>query len=197
MFFFKKNTGGTDMLIVGLGNIGKEYDNTRHNVGFMAIDELARRQNVAVSRLKYRAKTAQTTIKDTRIFLMKPTTYMNLSGESIIEAMQYYKLNPDQVLVITDDTSLPVGSIRIRRKGSAGGHNGLKSIIKHLATEAFPRIKIGVGDKPHPDYDMAKWVLSRFSPQESKQLNDAITNTCDAVELMLAEHIDAAMAKYN
>jgi PTH1 family peptidyl-tRNA hydrolase len=197
MFLLKKRSGGADFLVVGLGNPGKEYENTRHNVGFLVLDELAERKNIPIQRLKYRALTNTASFGDTRALLMKPVTYMNLSGESVGEAARFFKLPPQQVLVISDDTDLPVGKLRLRRKGSAGGHNGLKSIINHLGNEQFPRIKIGVGSKPHPDYDMAQWVLGRFSAQEQKTIKETIKRAADAVEVLLTQGMDAAMSQYN
>lgn len=142
-------------LVVGLGNPGSQYEYTRHNAGFLAADELARRGRFSVQRVKFHALTASAVIGGQGVLVMKPTTFMNLSGEAVGEAARFYKLAPGHVLVISDDVDLPLGKLRIRKSGSAGGHNGLKSIIQHLGTDQFPRLKIGVGGKPHPDYDMA------------------------------------------
>ena len=163
MLFGRNKTSGVEWLLVGLGNPGDKYDNTRHNVGFAAIDQLAEELRVPVQKLKYRALTQTVELGGAKVLLMKPITYMNLSGEAVGEAARFFKIPADHVLVLSDDVSLPVGKLRIRKGGSAGGHNGLKSIIQHLGTDQFPRVKIGVGEKPHPDYDMADWVLDRNS----------------------------------
>lgn len=197
MFHLKNTMGGVDFLVVGLGNPGKEYEQTRHNVGFLTLDELAARKNVAIQKLKYRALTASTQYGEQRTLLMKPVTYMNLSGESVGEAARFFKIPPERVLVISDDTDLPVGKLRVRRKGSAGGHNGLKSLISHLGTDAFPRVKIGVGGKPHPDYNMADWVLGRFLPSDQALINQTVRSAADAVELILQSGMDEAMSRYN
>lgn len=197
MFFFQKNKAGIDFLIVGLGNPGKEYEQTRHNVGFLVVDELARRKNVSVGRLKYKALTETVSFGSHRAFLMKPVTYINLSGESVSAAAHFFKLPPEKILVISDDVDLLVGKLRLRRRGSAGGHNGLKSIIQHLGTDQFPRVKLGIGSKPHPDYEMANWVLSRFSTQDQSLIRDAVSLAADAVELFATHGIDAAMSQYN
>ena len=152
---FQRDSGGAAWLIVGLGNPGEKYENTRHNVGFQVIDELAERQGKPVQRLKFKALTGLLTIGGEKALVMKPVTYMNLSGEAVRPAADFYKLPPERILVISDDVALAAGRLRIRAKGSAGGHNGLKSIIQHLGTDQFPRIRVGVGEKPHPDYDLA------------------------------------------
>ena len=184
-------------IIVGLGNVGKEYDNTRHNAGFIAIDALAEKCGVRIDRVKFHALVSEATVAGKRVLLMKPTTYMNNSGAAIGEAAAFYKIPPENVIVLHDEISFDVGVIRIRRKGSAGGHNGLKSIIAHLSSDAFPRVKIGVGKKPNPEYDMADWVLSKFTSDEEKTLNTSIENSYDAVCLMLSDKTDEAMAKFN
>lgn len=197
MVFWKKSSGGAEFLVVGLGNPGREYEHTRHNVGFLVLDELAERKQIPIQRLKYRALTNTAQFGPARALLMKPITYMNLSGEAVGEAARFFKLPPEQVLVISDDTDLPVGKLRLRRKGSAGGHNGLKSIISHLGTDQFPRIKIGVGGKPHADYDMADWVLGRFPGPDQAIINETIKRAADAVELFLTKGMDEAMSQYN
>ena len=197
MFFRKKMSPGCDWLIVGLGNPGREYENTRHNVGFLVIDELADRTNTPVSRLKYRALTGTATIGGQKVLFMKPTTYMNLSGQSVSEASKFFKLPPEKILIIVDDVDLPVGKLRLRRKGSAGGHNGLKSLIACLGTDEFPRVKLGVGQKPHPDYDMADWVLGKFTSGDAPLIRDAVSAAADAVELILKTDMDKAMSRYN
>ena len=188
---------GAPALVVGLGNPGEKYENTRHNVGFLTVDELAERARVPVQKLKHRALTNTLEVGSVKVLLMKPVTYMNLSGEAVGEAARFYKLPPERVLVISDDVSLPVGKLRIRKGGSAGGHNGLKSIIQHLGTDQFPRIKVGVGQKPHPDYDMADWVLSKFAGEDLKTITEAIRKAADAVECLIQEGPDKAMNRFN
>ena len=184
-------------LIVGLGNPGARYENTRHNVGFWAIDELSRRSDTAVRKIRFHALTADAVVGSQGVLLMKPTTYMNLSGEAVGEAARFYKIPPDRVLVISDDVSLPQGKLRVRRSGSSGGHNGLKNIIAHLGTDQFPRIKVGVGGKPHPDSDMADWVLSKFTGPDRQAMEAAIARAADAVTCLLSQGVDQAMARYN
>ena len=197
MLFGKSRTGGAEWLVVGLGNPGDKYENTRHNVGFMAVDELAERLHIPVQRLKYKALTNTAEVGGKRVLLMKPVTYMNLSGEAVRQAAEFYKIPPERVLVISDDVSLPVGKLRIRKSGSAGGHNGLKSIIAQLGSDRFPRLKIGVGEKPHPDYDMADWVLSKFVGEDRKMIEGAMKRAADAVECLLRDGADQAMNKFN
>ena len=169
--FFRNNTGGAEWLLVGLGNPGTQYENTRHNVGFLVADELAERQNAPIQRLKFKALTNLLTISGEKVLVMKPVTYMNLSGEAVRQAVDFYKIPPERVLVVSDDTALAVGRLRIRKGGSAGGHNGLKNIIQHLGTDQFPRVRVGVGEKPHPDYDMADWVLGKFQGEDKKAID--------------------------
>ena len=195
--FFQKNSGGASWLIVGLGNPGEKYENTRHNVGFQVVDELAERQNAPVQKLKFKALTNLLTISGEKVLVMKPVTYMNLSGEAVRPAADFYKIPPERILVISDDTALDPGKLRIRIKGSAGGHNGLKSIIQHLGTDQFPRIKIGVGEKPHPDYDMADWVLSKFTGEDLKTIQAAVKKAADAVACYLENGPDKAMNRFN
>ncbi len=195
--FFSKRPGPVEWLVVGLGNPGPKYEWTRHNMGFLVIDELAEREKIPVQKLKYRALTNTALIGGRSVLLMKPTTYMNLSGESVGEAARFYKIPPERVLVISDDVALPQGKLRIRRSGSAGGHNGLKNIISHLGSDQFPRIKVGVGGKPHPDHDMADWVLGKFTGQDRKVMEEAIARAADAVTLLLEQGPDQAMAKFN
>ena len=195
--FFSKRPGPVEWLVVGLGNPGPKYDWTRHNMGFLVIDALADRLDVPVQRLRFRALTNTAVLGGRSVLLMKPTTYMNLSGESVGEAARFYKIPPDHVLVISDDVALAQGRLRIRRSGSAGGHNGLKNIIAHLGTDAFPRVRVGVGDKPHPDSDMADWVLAKCTGQDRKDLEAAIDRAADAVTCLLEQGVDAAMSRYN
>ena len=194
---FGKKPAGVSWLIVGLGNVGDKYEGTRHNVGFRVADELAERAGVPVQRLKYRALTGQAEIGGARVLLMKPVTFMNLSGEAVRPAADFYKVPPDHILVLSDDVSLPVGKLRIRRGGSAGGHNGLKNIIQHLGTDQFPRVKVGVGEKPHPDYDMADWVLGKFQGEDRKAIDQAVQRAADAVECLLREGPERAMSRFN
>ena len=194
---FNKKSGGVDWLLVCLGNPGDQYENTRHNAGFMVADELADRHNIPVQRLKFRALTNTITVGDQKVLLMKPVTYMNLSGEAVHEAAAFYKIPPEHILVISDEVSLAPGKIRVRRSGSAGGHNGLKNIIAHLSTDQFPRIRVGVGQKPHPDYDMADWVLGKFQGEDKKAVESAVKRAADAAECLIREGVDKAMNKYN
>lgn len=194
---FPSKTSGAEWLIVGLGNPGDQYENTRHNVGFRALDELAEIAGVPVQKLKYKALTNICTLSGCKVLLMKPVTFMNLSGEAVGEAARFFKIPPERVLVFSDDTSLPVGKLRIRKSGSAGGHNGLKSIIQHLGTDQFPRIKIGVGGKPHPDYDMADWVLGKFPPEDKKVIDEMVQKAARAAEYYIKEGPDKAMGRYN
>ena len=195
--FFKEKAGGASWLLVCLGNPGDKYENTRHNVGFMVADELAERQRAPIQKLKFKALTNLFTISGEKVLVMKPVTYMNLSGEAVRPAADFYKIPPDHVLVVSDDTALPVGRLRIRRGGSAGGHNGLKSVIQHLGTDQFPRIRVGVGEKPHPDYDMANWVLGHFQGEDKKAMDAAVKRAADAVECLIGEGIDRAMSRFN
>ena len=197
MFFGKNRASGPEWLVVGLGNPGEKYENTRHNVGFLTVDQLADRANVPVQKLKHRALTNTAEVGGVRVLLMKPVTYMNLSGEAVGEAARFYKIPPDHVLVISDDVSLPIGKLRVRRGGSAGGHNGLKSIIQHLGTDQFPRIRVGVGEKPHPDYDLADWVLGRPQGEDKKAIDAAVKRAADAVECILTQGLERGMGKFN
>ena len=194
---FKKNAGGATWLVVGLGNPGDKYENTRHNVGFMVADELAERQKVPVQRLKFKALTNLETMSGEKVLLMKPVTYMNLSGEAVGQAADFYKIPPDHVLVISDDTALAPGRLRIRKGGSAGGHNGLKNIIQHLGPVQVPRVRVGVGEKPHPDYDLADWVLGKFVGEDKKTMDQAVKRAADAVECLIQNGPDKAMNRFN
>ena len=196
MFFNQKN-GGVDWLLVCLGNTGEQYENTRHNVGFQVADAVAERHNVPIQRLKFRALTNTITVGEKKVLLMKPVTYMNLSGEAVHEAASFYKVPPERILVVSDEVALAPGKIRVRRSGSAGGHNGLKNIIAHLGTDQFPRIRVGVGQKPHPDYDMADWVLGKFQGEDKKAVEEAVKRAADAAECLIQEGVDKAMNRYN
>lgn len=195
--FFKKNSGGASWLLVCLGNPGDKYENTRHNVGYMVADEVAERQRAPIQKLKFKALTNLLTISGEKVLVMKPITYMNLSGEAVRQAVDFYKVAPDHVLVVSDDTALPVGKLRIRKGGSAGGHNGLKNIIQHLGTDQFPRVRVGVGEKPHPDYDMADWVLGKFQGEDKKAIDAAVKRAADAIECILSDGLDKGMNRFN
>ena len=194
--FFKKSSG-VRWMIVGLGNPGEEYARTRHNAGFRAVELLAKQAGVKIDRAKCRAFVRQCELAGEKVLLVKPQTYMNNSGEAVWLASQYYKIPKERILVLCDDISLPVGRIRVRGEGSAGGHNGLKSIIQHLGGQDFPRVKIGVGAKPHPDYDLASWVLSSFTPEEEKLLEPAIEHAAAAALEVVRNGVSSAMNKFN
>ncbi|MBR6101104.1 MAG: aminoacyl-tRNA hydrolase [Ruminococcus sp.] len=189
--------GKPEFIIVGLGNPGIDYERSRHNAGFMAVAAMEEKLGVQVNTYKFKAKTAVASVGGKQCLIMKPETYMNLSGEAVSQAMNFYKIPIEKVLVIFDDISLEPGTMRIRRKGSAGGHNGLKSIIECCGGEDFPRIKIGVGKKPHPDYDLAEWVLGKFSDEDKKKLSEVFENVLPAAELIVRGKISEAMNKFN
>ena len=184
-------------LIVGLGNPGAEYARTRHNIGFLALDELAGMLGVKAERSRFRALTGTANYRGNKLILMKPQTYMNASGLAVEPAAHFYKVPPERVLVIFDDISLPVGRLRVRKDGSAGGHNGLKSIIHELGSENFPRVKVGVGAKPHPDYDLADWVMSVVAKDEQPAYQAALHNAAEAALAVIGEGVPAAAAKFN
>lgn len=184
-------------IVVGLGNPGDEYRMTRHNAGFLAIDHIAERCGVRIDRVKFHALTAEVRIGGARVLLMKPTTFMNNSGVAIGEAAAFYKVAPENIIVLHDEISFAPGLFRIRRKGSAGGHNGLKSIIEHLSSDAFPRIKIGVGQKPSPDYDLVNWVLGKFPKADYEQIAQKFPDIYSSVELVIMGKIEDAMNKYS
>ena len=197
---FQKNTpspGPVDFMIVGLGNPGKQYENTRHNAGFLAVDTIAQKHHTDIKRIKFKGLVGECSLGGKKALLLKPSTFMNLSGQSVREAMQFYKLPPEKVLVIFDDINLEPGKLRIRRKGSDGGHNGMKNIIYLSGSDQFPRIKLGVGKKPHPDYDLADWVLGKFQGEDKKAIDQAVKRAADAVECILAEGIDRGMSRFN
>ena len=199
MFGRKKSftSDSFEFLIVGLGNPGSKYEFTRHNAGFMCVDMFALDNSIKINKLKFKSLIAQCTISNKKCLIMKPQTFMNNSGESVRECADFYKIKPENIIVIFDDVSLDVGNIRIRRKGSAGGHNGIKSIICHLNSDNFPRIKIGVGKKPHPDWDLADWVLKSFSKEELTVLRDVAKDTENIISLMVDGKTEDAMSKYN
>jgi len=197
MFLKKRPGGGVDWLLVCLGNPGDKYENTRHNAGYMVADEIADRKNIPIQKLKYKALTNTTELGGQKVLVMKPVTYMNLSGEAVRQAADFYKIPAERILVVSDDTALAVGKLRIRKGGSAGGHNGLKSIIQQLGSDQFPRLRLGVGEKPHPDYDLADWVLGHFTGQDKKDMDASVSRAADAVECILAQGLDRAMNRYN
>ena len=184
-------------LVVFLGNPGLKYEGTRHNAGFMTADALARKKNLSIDRSRFRALTATCRLGDAQVLLMKPQTYMNLSGEAVGQAARFYRIPPDHILVVSDDITLPIGAVRIRTKGSAGGHNGLKNIISVLGTDEFPRIRLGVGEPPHKDYDTVDWVLSVFRNQDAVEMHDAAEKAADAVECFIAHGPEKAMNLYS
>ena len=195
MFF--KPSGSVSWLIVFLGNPGPKYECTRHNASFMAGDALAKKLGVSINRLRFKALTAAAEINGEKVLLMKPQTFMNLSGEAVGQAARFYKIPPERVLVVSDEISLPLGKLRVRPKGSAGGHNGLKSIIASLGSDAFPRIRIGVGAPPHPDYDMADWVLSVFRNQDLEDMLAASDRAAEAVTTYISDGPERAMNRFN
>ncbi|MBR3867768.1 MAG: aminoacyl-tRNA hydrolase [Clostridia bacterium] len=201
MAFFKKKTssismpvsGPVEFIIAGLGNPGKEYELSRHNAGFLCLDILSNRENFKTDRIKFKSVCADTMINGHRCLIMRPQTYMNNSGEAIREAASFYKIPPERCIVIFDDIDISLGALRVKRKGSAGTHNGVKSIIYHLNSDNFPRIKIGVGSKPHPDYDLKDYVLGTFSKQEQTVLKNTMEKACDAINLIVSGDVDKAM----
>jgi PTH1 family peptidyl-tRNA hydrolase len=199
MFLTRKKADSTsyEYIIAGLGNPGSKYEMTRHNAGFLALDLFAIEENVNIKKLKFHSLVCDVTIDGKRCLLMKPQTMMNNSGQAIGEAAKFYKIPPEKVIIIYDDISLDVGQTRIRRKGSAGGHNGIKSIIAHLGSENFPRVKIGVGKKPNPEYDLVNWVLGRFPKEQESDLKTALENSTKATRLIVNDQIDQAMNLYN
>ena len=192
---FQKNSD--TWLIVGLGNPGREYERSRHNCGFRAVDILAEKLGCKIDRAKFQGLYGQTTYKGRKLMLLKPMTYMNLSGRSVLQLSAYFSIPPQKIIVLFDDISLEPGRLRIRADGSAGGHNGIKSIIQELGSQTFPRVKIGVGAKPHPDYDLADWVLSSFSAQEEKALAVSLPNAADAALSIIESGVPEAANKFN
>ena len=189
--------GAVEYLIVGLGNPGTQYENTRHNAGFMAADTLAEKLGVQIKKLKFKSLIADCAIEGRHCIIMKPSTFMNNSGEAVTEAMSFYKIPPERTIIVFDDISLEPGKLRIRRKGSDGGHNGIKSIIYLSGSDMFPRIKMGVGAKPHPDYNLADWVLGHFRKEQAEALETAMDNAVSSIELMVGGKMNEAMNKFN
>ena len=189
--------GPVSYIIVGLGNIGKQYETTRHNAGFLAIDRIAEKYGAKIDRVKFHATVGECTIGGVRVLLMKPSTLMNRSGIAVGEAASFYKITPERVLVLHDEISFDPGMLRIRRKGSAGGHNGLKSLIEFLGSDECPRIKIGVGKKPNPEYDLADWVLGRMPENDMKAMSARFDDIATAAELIVKGNIDDAMQRFS
>jgi PTH1 family peptidyl-tRNA hydrolase len=194
--FFKKSGGSPTWLVVFLGNPGARYSGTRHNAGFMTATAAEKKFGVKIDRLKFKALTGLGTVAGEKVFFMKPQTFMNLSGDAVKPAMSFYKIPLDHVLLISDDVSLPIGKLRIRRSGSAGGHNGLKDIIAKCGGDGFPRIKLGVGAKPE-GWDMADWVLGAFHGQDLKDMEAAAEKAAEAIEVVISSGVDKAMNKFN
>lgn len=189
--------GAIEYIIAGLGNPGGKYEATRHNAGFMALDRIAKKAGARVDRIRFKSSCGDCVIGGKRVLLLRPSTFMNASGEAVRDAMQFYKIPPERTLILYDDISLDIGRLRVRCKGSDGGHNGMKSIICLTGSDQFPRVRIGVGAKPYPDYDLAAWVLSRFTPAEIEALAPALENAAGAAEMIVAGQADAAMNRYN
>jgi len=195
--FFRRNITPVSWIAVFLGNPGLRYENTRHNAGFITADIIAEKLNVNINRVKFNALTTTIKLGGKQVLILKPQTYMNLSGNSVKQAMRYYKLPLEKVIVISDDVSLPAGKLRVRRRGSAGGHNGLKDIIAKCGGEEFPRIRIGVGAPPHEDYDMADWVLSKLSKEDKALISETALKAAAALEIIIMRGVEDAMAEFN
>lgn len=189
--------GAVEYIICGLGNSGTQYEGTRHNIGFMTIDTLCDKYKLDCKKLRFKSLTCDAMISGKRCLIMKPTTFMNNSGEAVTEAMSFYKIPPERTIIVFDDISLEPGKLRIRRKGSDGGHNGIKSIIYLSGSDMFPRIKMGVGAKPHPDYNLADWVLGHFKKEQAEALETAMDNAVSSIELMVGGKMNEAMNKFN
>ena len=197
MFFRSNPAGGAEWLIVGLGNPGPKYDGTRHNAGFMALDWLADKWGGKVTRAKFQGLYDTVTVDGRKVTLLKPQTFMNLSGHSVGALADFFKIPPQRVIVLCDDVTQAPGKLRIRPSGSAGGHNGLKDIIACLGSQEFPRVRIGVGEKPHPDYDLADWVLGRLSAEDRKALEGRFADVEDAVRLIMDGRLNEAQNRHN
>lgn len=193
----QSSSGPIEWLIVGLGNPGSKYDGTRHNAGFRALDAYCAKSGQRIDRMKFKALVGEGQFGGKRVLFLKPQTFMNLSGEAVRDAAEFYKIPPERILVIFDDISLDVGRIRVRPKGSAGGQNGVKNIIYHLKSDAFPRVKIGIGAKPHPDYDLADWVLSKFQGEDADRIQFAAERAMEAAEEIVRSGVAAAAQKFN
>ena len=191
------DAGPIEWLVVGLGNPGSKYDNTRHNAGFRALEGWCAKSGQKMDKMKFKSLIGEGQFGGARVLFMKPQTFMNLSGEAVRDAAAFYKLDPSHILVLSDDISLDVGRIRVRAKGSAGGQNGLKNIIYHLNSDQFPRVKIGVGAKPHPGYDLADWVLSGFTADEQEAIDAAVARAMQAAEAIILSGAAQAAQKFN
>ena len=197
MFFKRSGGSGIQWLVVGLGNPGAKYESTRHNMGFLVVDKLAQNEKLKFNKLRFKAWTATWEVSGEKVLLMKPQTYMNLSGEAVGQAARFYKIPADHVLVISDDISLPAGKLRIRAGGSAGGHNGLKNIIQHLGTDRFPRIKVGVGSPQQAEHDIADWVTGKPMGEDQKVIIEALDKAVAAIPVLIGQGVDRAMNRFN
>lgn len=197
MFFKRSGGSGIQWLVVGLGNPGVKYESTRHNMGFLVVDKLAQNEKLKFNKLRFKAWTATWEVGGEKVLLMKPQTYMNLSGEAVGQAARFYKIPADHVLVISDDIALPAGKLRIRAGGSAGGHNGLKNIIQHLGTDRFPRIKVGVGSPQQAEYDIADWVTGKPMGEDQKVIIEALDKAVAAIPVLIGQGVDRAMNRFN
>lgn len=190
-------TGSVEYLVVGLGNPGREYENTRHNAGFLAVDYIREKERFEMKKLKFQSLTGDAELEGKRVLFLKPSTYMNKSGEAVRDAASFYKIPPERIIVLCDDVNLSPGRLRLRKSGSDGGQNGLKNIIYHLESDQFLRLRIGIGSKPHPEMDLADWVLSRFTPDELKQLDDVFGRAYQGLKLILSDKLNDAMTLCN
>lgn len=197
MFFKGKDGGGPRWIVAFLGNPESKYERTRHNAGFMAASVLEAKRGIKTNKLKFHAFTNVAEFGGERVLFMRPQTYMNLSGDAVAPAAAFYKIPAERVIVVFDDMSLPIGKLRVKRNGSAGGHNGIKSIISKLGTDQFPRVKIGIGAPPHPDYDVIDWVIGKLNDTDYKIINEAAAVALDAVEEIIKNGVNSAMNKYN
>lgn len=197
MFFKGKDGGGPRWIVAFLGNPESKYERTRHNAGFMAASVLESKRGIKTNKLKFHAFTNVAEFGGERVLFMRPQTYMNLSGDAVAPAAAFYKIPAERVIVVFDDMSLPIGKLRVKRNGSAGGHNGIKSIISKLGTDQFPRVKIGIGAPPHPDYDVIDWVIGKLNDTDYKVINEAAAVALDAVEEIIENGVNSAMNKYN
>lgn len=197
MFFKRSGGSGIQWLVVGLGNPGVKYESTRHNMGFLVVDKLAQNEKLKFNKLRFKAWTATWEVGGEKVLLMKPQTYMNLSGEAVGQAARFYKIPADHVLVISDDIALPAGKLRIRAGGSAGGHNGLKNIIQHLGTDRFPRIKVGVGSPQQAEHDIADWVTGKPMGEDQKVIIEALDKAVAAIPVLIEQGVDRAMNRFN
>ena len=197
MFDKFRAASGVTWAVVFLGNPGPKYNGTRHNAGFMAAEAMEKDLGVSINKMRFKALTATASIGGEKVLLLKPQTFMNLSGEAVLQAVRFYKISPEHVIVVSDEVALPIGKIRVRRSGSAGGHNGLKNIIQHLGTENFPRIRMGVGAPPHPDHDMADWVLGTFKNQDAEDMAEAAKKVSAAVQCYITDGPEKTMSRFN